>query len=113
MASLIRQLTARQLTARRDSSLVLVIGFSAAYAIYVHENLEVVHTNGQAKFLETVLRRNRAYYAKIVADKIRQKKGLKFAMLAAGRAVLRDAQELVPVDTGNLKESGFVQVIGG
>ena len=32
---------------------VVEVGFSAAYALYVHENLEAHHTNGQAKFLET------------------------------------------------------------
>lgn len=32
---------------------VVEVGFSAAYALFVHENLEAHHTNGQAKFLES------------------------------------------------------------
>jgi hypothetical protein len=32
------------------------LSFTAAYAIYVHENLNAHHDQGQAKFLETALR---------------------------------------------------------
>src|SRR5690554_511816 len=31
------------------------IGFTAAYAVYVHEDLEAHHENGEAKFLEKSL----------------------------------------------------------
>lgn len=41
------------------------IGFTAAYAAAVHENLESRHENGQAKYLETALRENKF---KIVND---------------------------------------------
>lgn len=36
-----------------------VIGFSASYAIYVHETLGNYHKVGQAKFLETAIKRNK------------------------------------------------------
>lgn len=31
------------------------VGFGASYAIYVHENMAMKHTNGQAKFLDTAV----------------------------------------------------------
>lgn len=34
------------------------VGFTAAYAAPVHEDLEATHTNGEAKFLEKSLSRN-------------------------------------------------------
>lgn len=34
---------------------VVEIGFGAAYAIYVHENLDAYHGNGEAKFLENAV----------------------------------------------------------
>lgn len=104
-------LTARKLTARRDSNLRLEVGFSAEYAIYVHEDLTAFHPVGQAKYLEQPLRQNRPVYAKIVRDEMRRGRSLRQAMRTAGFALLRDAKELVPVDTGFLKSSGFVRVV--
>lgn len=34
---------------------VVETGFGAAYAVYVHENLEAHHDNGEAKFLENAV----------------------------------------------------------
>lgn len=31
------------------------VGFGASYAVYVHENMSMKHTNGQAKFLDTAV----------------------------------------------------------
>lgn len=45
------------------------IGYTANYAIYVHENLEARHTVGQAKFLESALRDNEAKIVDIVQQK--------------------------------------------
>lgn len=45
------------------------IGYTANYAIYVHENLEARHTVGQAKFLESALRDNEAKIIDIVQQK--------------------------------------------
>lgn len=106
-------LTARKLTARRDSNLRLEIGFAAEYAIYVHEDLTAFHTVGQAKYLEQPLRQNRPVYAKIVRDEMKRGRSLRQAMRSAGLALIRDAKELVPVDTGFLKGSWFVRVVSG
>lgn len=44
---------------RKQGELGVTVGFSAAYAIFVHEDVEARHTTGQAKFLESALRDNR------------------------------------------------------
>lgn len=106
-------LTARKLTGKRDSNLRLVVGFTAEHAIVVHEDLSAFHAIGQAKYLEQPMRENRAVYARIVRDKMKQGRSLRQAMLAAGYELLRDARALVPVDTGELKASGFVKVVDG
>ena len=51
----------------------VVTGNTAAYAIYVHENLEATHTNGQAKFLESALRDNESQIVEIVRRRARTK----------------------------------------
>lgn len=51
----------------------VVTGNTAAYAIYVHEDLEARHTNGQAKFLESALRDNESRILKIVQRRARVK----------------------------------------
>ena len=51
---------------RRTSDDGVEIGYTANYAIYVHENMEAAHTNGQAKFLESALRDNQRNIIKII-----------------------------------------------
>lgn len=41
---------------RKEGGLRVSVGYTAAYALHVHENLEARHTNGQSKFLESALR---------------------------------------------------------
>lgn len=78
------------------------------YAIYVH-NLEAKHDSPtQAKFLEE------APYsveelAEIVSQSLKNGETLLDGLEKAGQLVLERSQPLVPVDTGHLRESGFVE----
>lgn len=56
---------------RKDGKLRVAIGFGAAYAIFVHEDLEARHETGQAKFLESALRDNRDAILKILQTRAR------------------------------------------
>lgn len=47
-------------------------GPSIPYAIYVHENLDMFHRVGQAKFLESVLAESAPYLAERVANRMRE-----------------------------------------
>jgi hypothetical protein len=89
----------------------LHVGYSAPYAIYVHEDLQAKHPRGgQAKFLERPARQYQAEMDRIVAAKLTPgNRSIEDALLAAGRFLLSVSQPLVPVDTGRLKKSGFVK----
>lgn len=58
----------------RDGSrvwaLIVAGGPAAPYAIYVHEDLEALHTVGQAKFIESVILESRPYLAARIARRI-------------------------------------------
>jgi len=90
----------------------VVVGFTQNYAIYVHENLEAYHLVGQAKFLEQPARElsQGGVLSRIVVEVMRQGKTMMQGLLLAGLRIQREAQRLVPVDTGALKNSAFTRV---
>lgn len=46
-------------------------GPSAPYAVEIHENLEMFHPHGQAKFLESVILESAPYMAERIAQRVR------------------------------------------
>lgn len=62
---LLEKLKSRE-TAAKNQTCSVIVGYTANYAIYVHENLEAKHTVGQAKFLEEPARRLRGDMANLV-----------------------------------------------
>lgn len=86
------------------------VGYTARYAVYVHEDLETTHKNGEAKFLEKAARKVAPRMRGIVAKYVKQKKGLLNGLKEAGDLLLAESNKKVPVDTGWLKSSGFVLV---
>lgn len=87
------------------------VGYRADYAIYVHEDLTMHHTNGKAKFLEDPYRRLKGAMLYSIREMIRAGYGFRRALLAAGRFLLSESRKEVPVDTGYLKGSGYVEVV--
>jgi len=87
----------------------VVVGYTAAYALYVHENLEARHPNGQARFLVEPLRRLEGRIAAGLADDVRAGLRLDQALLRQGLYLQAESQRLVPVDTGALKASAFTR----
>lgn len=112
----------------------VLTGFATAYALAMHERTpgepnpprsprqraammasikereergHVPWSVGQPKFLEAPARSNREKYLRIVADSLAKGLPLIVAVYNAGLDFQRDAQRLVPVDTGNLKNSAF------
>lgn len=106
----------------------VVVGFTAAYALAVHENLEMAGAGlprrsghgfywdpqGQAgpKFLENPARElsNNGELSRILTSVVRQNKNIMQGLIACGLRIQREAQLRVPVDTGNLKASAFTRV---
>lgn len=88
----------------------VIVGYSADYAVHVHENLEAYHPNGQAKFLEQPATENVQIIGQIVERALTTGADLEQALLAGGLYLQAESQRLVPVDTGNLKNSAFTTV---
>lgn len=97
------------LSLKGQSKAQVTIGFAAPYAVNVHENLTAYHPNGQAKFLETAYRRSARAARDVITQKLKQRRGLLDAMTAGGKVILNDARSIVPVDTGYLRDSGYVR----
>lgn len=90
----------------------LLVGYSAPYAMYVHEDLEMNHPNGgNAKYLQKPARKLKTEMVRIITRSVKAKNGLEEGMMRAGRLLLEASKEQVPVDTGFLRDSGFIQVV--
>ena len=88
----------------------VVVGYSAEYAVHVHENLEVYHRVGQAKYLEQPARQYAGEISKLVRDALAKGFTLVQALFMGGLRLQRESQLLVPVDTGYLRSSAFTRV---
>ncbi len=99
--------------AQKDQASV-VVGYTANYAIFVHENLEAYHEPPtQAKYLEQPARELKPELASIIAELIKKRKTMAQALLVAGLRLQRESQLLVPVDTGNLRAGAFTRLESG
>tara|TARA_R110000824_G_scaffold5196_7_gene24126 strand:+ start:466 stop:873 length:408 start_codon:yes stop_codon:yes gene_type:complete len=102
----------------------VIVGYSAAYAVYVHENKEMKWAGqprlgkkkgsywdpqgvGQSKFLERPAREFRGEFIKIIRNTIKKGGTLLQGLYVAGLFLQRKSQQIVPVDLGNLKASAF------
>lgn len=91
----------------------VAVGYECPYAVYVHENMEAFHAVGTAKYLERPARRLRRAMGELAALLLKKQLPLRETLLVVGTLLLRVSQELVPVRTGRLKASGFVEVDDG
>ena len=93
-----------------DAGVSYVVGYTQAYAVYVHERLDVNHPNGgQAKFLEEPARALKKEYGRIVKAMVGAGKTVAQAVLACALRLQAESQKLVPVDTGALRASAFTK----
>lgn len=113
LKKLVAQLQAKAAKAAKEQASVKV-GYQAQYAGPVHEDLEAKHPNGgEAKFLEKPARTMQQELADGIKDDFRRGKTMGQALLIAGLKLQRASQELVPVDTGNLRASAFTELTEG
>lgn len=99
-----------EMTLKHKKKLRATVGYKAKYAAKIHEDLEMFHSNGQAKYLEQPARQYRKEMAEITRKNLQNKESLETSMRRAAEFLLERSQELVPVDTGFLKNSGYVKV---
>jgi hypothetical protein len=100
----------RSKSAEAGPNVRLVVGYATSYALYVHEDMQARHATGQAKFLEQPARVHKRDMARIVRDSLRAGRTMEEALTDAGNFLLNVSKPLVPVDTGRLRNSGFVEV---
>jgi len=127
--------------ARKSDKLSALVGYGAKYALYVHENNINVKYNmklkgkkrtgkrpdgtkrqgrywdpqgrGQNQFLVAPFRQHRALWRKIIAKAYQKTGDLRTGLLLAAHSLQKKSQELVPVDSGNLKGSAYTKMERG
>ena len=87
------------------------VGYAAPYAVHVHEDLTMSHRVGQAKFLEQPLKLYKEKIKELIRIGVRQR-NMRDGLRQAGEFLKKESQKLVPVDTGILKASAYVKVVG-
>ena len=108
ISRLLRKLEELERAAKTKHTGTVAVGYAANYALHVHENLEAHHKPGkQAKYLEAPARTLSKELADIVMRAATRKVPLRKALLLAGLRLQRESQQLVPVDTGNLRGSAY------
>ncbi len=90
----------------------VITGYTAAYAVHVHENLEARHKPGkQAQYLVSPARTlaNTGELRRIISQAAAKNVKLQQACYMAALRIQRESQKIVPVDTGNLRGSAFTR----
>lgn len=126
LKSLLAKLKKREAEAAHDAKVSVVVGFSSAGAIHVHENMEpktlgmgVPRPSGLGvywgpsnygpKYLERPARELAPELGDMVRKAVQKKLTLTQGLLLAGLRLQRESQELVPVEYGVLKGSAFTE----
>lgn len=111
---------------KKFQSVSVIVGYSANYALGVHENIEMKgkgkprrkpskglywdpQGTAQAKFLEQPAREKRKEIVKMIREIVTATGNLEQGLLFTGLYLQRESQLLVPVDTGALKASAFTK----
>jgi hypothetical protein len=102
-----------------------IVGYTANYALYVHENMEQKlkgldrpsglgvywGPNGGPKYLEGPFRRRKRESAAIIKDALAKGRTLGQALLLAGLPLQAESMENVPVEMGFLRASAFTRLV--
>jgi hypothetical protein len=86
------------------------VGYKAPYAVFVEGNDRAKHVNGQAHFLGQPAASLAQAMAIEAQQAIAEGASRREALLDAGDLLLGASQAVVPVDTGLLRDSGYVAI---
>ena len=109
--ALATKLNGRKLEAKRASRAAVRVGFTANYAVFVHE-IDKNYNNGKRwKFLERPTRMllNTGELSRIISTAYKGGASLEQSLYLAGLRIQREAMKESPIDTGNLKGSAFTR----
>lgn len=95
----------------RDADRRIEVGYSAPYAMRVHEDLQMRHTNGQAKYLSAAIRQGTREVQSVIRRALVGGQSIRQALALGGIRLLQLSRKLVPVRTGRLRDSGFSRVV--
>ena len=112
MNKVLANLNKKQAKAIRDSGAEARVGFTAEYAVHVHE-IDKNYRNGKKwKYLETSTRNllNSGELSRIITGAYKGGATLQQSLRLAALRIQRESQLAVPLDTGNLKGSAFTRV---
>jgi len=90
-----------------SGTMAVVVGYSANYAVFVHERQAKHQPGKQWKFLEQPARQLGSTMGDMVAKAMAGGVKMLQALYLAGLRLQRDSQAIVPVDTGNLRGGAF------
>jgi hypothetical protein len=86
----------------------VIVGYTADYAIYVHENKKAYHKPPtSAKFLEIPFREMQPKVSILVKEGLKHGMDIPTILLTLGNQLLRASLILCPIETGALRGSGF------
>jgi hypothetical protein len=89
------------------------VGYRAPYAVFVEGNDRAKHLKGQARFLGQPAASLSQAMAIEAQQAIAEGASRREALLEAGDLLLGASQAVVPVDTGLLRDSGYVAIRRG
>jgi hypothetical protein len=95
---------------RFGASQAAVVGYTAAYALRLHEDRKARHRVGRAGYLLDVLHENVATYADIVKRILMSGGTMGQACYYAGLQLQRDSMQNCPVDTGHCRSTAFTEL---
>ena len=100
-----------QKLAKKHKGGTVLVGYTANYAVYVHEMVgaNFQRPGSKAKFLEEPLRTNSDKYFNTVKKTIQSGGAFMSGLILAGLSLQRDSVKICPVDTGNLRASAFTR----
>src|SRR5690554_3144864 len=91
-----------------DGNLDIVVGYAASHATYVHEINKNYNYGKQWKYLETPFKMLQGYFAKVIIQSYTRTGSIRVGLKKSAKALYAESQALVPIDTGELKASGFI-----
>lgn len=108
MNALVKKIQGMQTHAKRQAKPKFAVVYTAPYSVYVHEDLEAFHPNGQAKFLEEPTRTRSKEIGRRVVQVYKSTHSLRRAVRAGTNLLKWFSQQLVPKKTWFLHDSAEV-----
>lgn len=91
-----------------DTNTNIMVGYAANHSTIVHETNANYNDGKQWKYLETPAKALQGTFARELVQSYRTAGSVRRGLRRCANTLYAASQELVPVDTGELKASGFV-----